>query len=111
MRKAGKFLLILSLLTMVSCSSHVRNQNVSDTDLPPSGDYSDTSVDFKDKLKSEDIVEVIDTLDESITDEDAIYNFILAEEYYAFGVSANLKEDWSEAQYNFETAIELLSDI
>jgi peptidoglycan lytic transglycosylase D len=111
MRRLGNYLLILTLLTMVSCSSHVRNQTTAEADLPPSGSYSDVSVDLNNEFESSDKDEALDSLDESITDEDAIYNFILAEEYYAFGVSANLKEDWAEAQYNFETAIEILTSI
>ncbi len=35
----------------------------------------------------------------------------LAEEYYQYGIQANQQEKWQEAQYNFERAISILSDL
>ncbi|MCC6963351.1 MAG: LysM peptidoglycan-binding domain-containing protein [candidate division Zixibacteria bacterium] len=35
----------------------------------------------------------------------------LAEEYFQYGVQANSQEQWQEAQYNFERALTILSDL
>ena len=118
MRELLRLTLILALVLMFSCTSKVRSTNTSDADLYVDEDNI-TYVDIEDsESENEEIAEDlgleeagIDSMETQLTDEEAIYRFSLAEEYYAFGVAANLKKDWEEAQYNFERAIDILSSL
>jgi membrane-bound lytic murein transglycosylase D len=115
MRELFKFVLILSLAAAISCSSSIRSNSQADADLPESGDDYPVTEGHETENNSEEYnlssqeQDESDSLSSSVTDEEAIYQLSLAEEYYTFGVAANLKKNWAEAQYNFETAIELLS--
>jgi len=117
MRELFKLVLILSLAAAISCSSSIRSNSQADADLPETGsDYPvagghDTDNNFEQYNLSSQEQDESDSLSSSLTDEEAIYQLSLAEEYYTFGVAANLKKNWAEAQYNFETAIELLSSL
>jgi len=117
MRELFKLVLILSLAAAISCSSSIRSNSQADADLPETGnDYPvagghDTDNNVEEYNLSSQEQDESDSLSSSLTDEEAIYQLSLAEEYYTFGVAANLKKNWAEAQYNFETAIELLSSL
>ncbi|MBD3218226.1 MAG: LysM peptidoglycan-binding domain-containing protein [candidate division Zixibacteria bacterium] len=117
MRELLRIALILGIAVVLSCSSHVRDGSTAEADLPPADetydeqdDYSFATDEYED---STDILEFEDpgAPESQITDEDIRYKFSLAEEYYAFGVAANLKKNWDEAQYNFEKAIEILTSM
>ncbi|NIV07720.1 MAG: LysM peptidoglycan-binding domain-containing protein [candidate division Zixibacteria bacterium] len=117
MRELFRIALLLGLTAMLSCSSHLRDNGTAEADLPPveetyveQDEYYIASDEFED---STDILEFEDpeAPESQITDEDIRYKFSLAEEYYAFGVAANLKKNWDEAQYNFEKAIEILTSM
>lgn len=118
MRELYRILFVLSLMLALSCSSQVRRNGTADADLPPSevesngynDDYASTVEAVED---STDVLEFQDpeAPESQLTDDEIIYKFSLAEEYYAFGVAANLKKKWDEAQYNFEKAIDILTSM
>jgi membrane-bound lytic murein transglycosylase D len=118
MRELYRILFVLSLMLALSCSSQVRRQSTADADLPPgdvgSTDSGDDYLSAQEALEdSTDVLEFQDpeAPESQLTDDEIIYKFSLAEEYYAFGVAANLKKKWDEAQYNFEKAIDILTSM
>jgi len=117
MRELFKIFVAFVMIAAMSCSGTIRGTSQADNDLPETGDdYVVTEdADVYDEVVYDDTVSVnqeeTDSLAEPLTDEEAIYKLSLAEEYYTFGVAANLKKEWPEAQYNFETAIEILTSL
>lgn len=123
MRTSLIILIVAAFLALASCSSQVRNGEIQQADNPPQSENSQQSSDQQQDYQVADnpaqdsdqeaITSEIASEPEptGLTDEEVIYKFSVAEEYYAFGVAANLRKDWNEAQYYFEKAIEELTTL
>jgi membrane-bound lytic murein transglycosylase D len=111
MRKSITSLIVLALLAAIlttGCSSIVRQgPGIKSADQP----RGESTVNPEDKSNDT----VLSDPERKAVD-DPVYlaaaeELTLAEEYYTYGVLANTGEKWLEAQYNFERAIEILSNL
>ena len=103
-----RFLLILTMvaLLLTGCSSMVRDR-LTMAELP-----ANSSAIAEDETSSVTGDSLKDAVDEENQQAQQVMEEIrLAEEYYAYGVQANGAERWQEAQYNFEKALSLLSEL
>ncbi|TFH65660.1 MAG: LysM peptidoglycan-binding domain-containing protein [Candidatus Zixiibacteriota bacterium] len=103
-----RFLLILTMVTVLlsGCSSVIRDRSTM-------GEFAARSAAV---AEDETAYGGVDSLRNAADEEDQQAQQImeeirLAEEYYAYGVQANGVERWQEAQYNFEKALSLLSEL
>jgi membrane-bound lytic murein transglycosylase D len=103
-----RFWLILTIAAVLlsGCSSVVRDKTT----------MGDQAVDWAATAEDESVNSEADSLQVAADEEDQQAQQImeeirLAEEYYAYGVQANGAERWQEAQYNFEKAISILSEL
>ncbi|MCX6832790.1 MAG: LysM peptidoglycan-binding domain-containing protein [candidate division Zixibacteria bacterium] len=103
-----RFWLILTMVIVLlaGCSSVVRDRSTMG-DLPAK--WAATAED-------ETAYSGVDSLEGAADEKDqqaqqVMEEIRLAEEYYAYGVQANGTERWQEAQYNFEKALSLLSEL
>lgn len=104
-----KFVLVLTtggMLLVAGCSSVVRDRSTLRT-LP-----NDAETSAGDELDSSayDTLQFATDLDDSLARQ-MMEDIRLADEYYAYGVQANVAQQWLEAQYNFERAISILSEL
>jgi len=102
-----RYLLILTaVVLLVGCSSVVRDRST----------IEDARIAWTAAEEDEDLSYEPDSQRNTTSDEDRqalqiMEEIRLAEEYYAYGVQANNAERWQEAQYNFEKALSLLSEL
>lgn len=100
------FLLLISFLFVTGCSQKVIKPRVL-SPLPPAAGSSTP----KGKYASQaDTCPAEQTVDSTTSEEDTTaFKFETAESYYALGVGANQKGEWTKAQEYFERALDVLS--
>ncbi len=96
------FVALLMLLVM-GCSSTVRQNRT----LAVATNATDETADQATQSTSKD-AELIPLSEEVLAAQNEL---TLAEEYFQYGNQANSQEQWQEAQYNFERALAILSDL
>jgi membrane-bound lytic murein transglycosylase D len=103
-----RFLLILTMAAalLAGCASVVRSKS---TMANLSGEWGTTAEEETAYGGSDSLREAADEEDQQA--QQIMEEIRLAEEYYAYGVQANSVERWQEAQYNFEKALSLLSEL
>lgn len=96
--------LLLSVILLTGCSSAVRENSPGRALGEASRDAAATA--GSGGLETSAFLSEDDPLYQQLLQE-----ISLAEEYCQFGIRANSAENWYEAQYNFERAISILSDL
>lgn len=94
-------LIIVLLLFSLSCSSSLRERDLSER-YPA----TTSSTEFTDYSREPAQYDEDDELDALIRE-----GIKMAEEYFAYGVHANANTRWEEAQYNFERALAILAEL
>jgi membrane-bound lytic murein transglycosylase D len=108
MRELSGYLLVFIFTAALACSSTEGRFDGSEGDVPEAHTLV-KKTDCGEEQSPPAETQVVD--DQELIDDEAIYKFSLAEEYYAFGVAANIEKDWKEAEYNFEKAIDILTTL
>jgi membrane-bound lytic murein transglycosylase D len=102
-----RYWLILTVVAFLlsGCSAVIRDRSTM-ADLPAAAESIENQSSSSGAEASKDSVDEEDQVAQQRMEE-----IRLAEEYYAYGVQANGAERWQEAQYNFEKALSLLSEL
>jgi membrane-bound lytic murein transglycosylase D len=100
------FLLLISFLFVTGCSQKVIKPRVL-SPLPPAAESSTPEGKY---VSQADTCPAEQTVESTTSEEDTTaFKFETAESYYALGVGANQKGEWTKAQEYFEKALDVLS--
>ena len=112
-RLSPKLLITLVVLTTVSCtSSSIRFSEEPQTSFQLAEDtMSVAQTAVPDEVATDTIYADSSLLEYSYVDEELQYQLDLAEENYIMGYAATLDSSWLEAQFYFESALEILAGL
>jgi membrane-bound lytic murein transglycosylase D len=100
-------LLTMAIVMLAGCSATIRDRETLGRGATPNDDVGLAS----DDTYSDDALDSVALSEQELIDEQTMDEIYRAEEYYGYGVEANTKSEWQEAQYNFEKALSILADL